>query len=378
MRIGLITGEYPPMQGGIGAYTQILAQGLANLGHTVHVLTSTQGTQASAGFTLHASMSHWGLNSVQAVRHFTRQNQLDILNLQYQTAAFQMSPFIHFLPQLTSTRWVTTFHDLRFPYLFPKAGKLRPWIVNHLAKTSDGVIVTNPEDANELSWRAEKRLIPIGSNILASPAHFSKADFRQKKQLPKDAWLVGYFGFINHSKGVDTLLDALSQAKTETFHPIKLVLMGGETGSSDPTNHAYLQEIQTKIKILNLTDDVIWTGFLEETDVSAWLRACDLITLPFQDGASYRRGSLMAAIHAGSAIITTTPRTPVETFQDQANMVFVPPNDANALKNALLHYLQHPTKRDALQLGAKQLSSQFDWGTIVQQTSDYYQAVLSL
>ena len=46
------------------------------------------------------------------------------MNIQYQTAAYGMSPFIHFLPDaLRPIPVVTTFHDLRFPYLFPKAGR---------------------------------------------------------------------------------------------------------------------------------------------------------------------------------------------------------------------------------------------------------------
>jgi len=40
MRIGLITGEYPPMQGGVGDFTHELGKALAALGHEVHVLTS--------------------------------------------------------------------------------------------------------------------------------------------------------------------------------------------------------------------------------------------------------------------------------------------------------------------------------------------------
>jgi hypothetical protein len=31
MKIGLITGEYPPMQGGVGAFTQELARAMAAL-----------------------------------------------------------------------------------------------------------------------------------------------------------------------------------------------------------------------------------------------------------------------------------------------------------------------------------------------------------
>ena len=39
MKIGLVTGEYPPMEGGVGAFTQELGQALAALGHENHIIT---------------------------------------------------------------------------------------------------------------------------------------------------------------------------------------------------------------------------------------------------------------------------------------------------------------------------------------------------
>ena len=48
---------------------------------------------------------------------------------------------------------VVTFHDLRVPYLFPKAGRLRPAAVTHLARAAAGVIATDPADEAELKQR---------------------------------------------------------------------------------------------------------------------------------------------------------------------------------------------------------------------------------
>jgi glycogen synthase len=39
MRIGLITGEYSPDQGGVGDFTRELGKALAALSHDVHVIT---------------------------------------------------------------------------------------------------------------------------------------------------------------------------------------------------------------------------------------------------------------------------------------------------------------------------------------------------
>ncbi len=42
MRIGLVTGEFPPMEGGVGAFTDQLARSLAALDHEIHIITSTK------------------------------------------------------------------------------------------------------------------------------------------------------------------------------------------------------------------------------------------------------------------------------------------------------------------------------------------------
>ena len=48
MRIGLVTGEFPPMEGGVGAFTEQLGRALKALGHEVHIITSIKARPATA------------------------------------------------------------------------------------------------------------------------------------------------------------------------------------------------------------------------------------------------------------------------------------------------------------------------------------------
>ena len=41
MRIAIITGEYPPMEGGVGDFTYHLSRTLSAQGHDLCILTST-------------------------------------------------------------------------------------------------------------------------------------------------------------------------------------------------------------------------------------------------------------------------------------------------------------------------------------------------
>ncbi len=40
MKIGLVTAEYAPMQGGVGDFTREVGRALAALGHEAHVVTN--------------------------------------------------------------------------------------------------------------------------------------------------------------------------------------------------------------------------------------------------------------------------------------------------------------------------------------------------
>ena len=376
MRIAILTGEYPPMQGGVGAYTAILAHTLSAQGQEVHILTSSPAqTTEIEGVSVTATIHGWGFRSLPLIRRWLETVRPDVINIQYQTAAFNMSGLIHFLPCLLRPYpVVTTFHDLRAPYLFPKAGRVRDWIVMHLARTSAGVIVTNHEDEAQLDQLPLHRLVPIGSNILTT-APSDVSYYRHAAGISDHEYLIVYFGLINRSKGIDTLLKAVRLLLDEGL-PVRLALVGAVAGASDPTNIAMIQEIEVLIKTLALDAIIHRTPYLQDADVAGYLAAADVVALPFTDGASYRRGSLMAAIRMGCAIVTTIPRFSVPTFRDGVNLSLTPPNDSGALAGALWTILQNGSLRKQLHIGAKALATAFEWDPIARETTHFFNRIL--
>ena len=118
--------------------------------------------------------------------------------------------------------------------------------------------------------------------------------------------MLCYFGFLNASKGGEMLVDVLANL-VEQSYDAHLLMIGGRVGASDPTNYAYLQQVEARIEQLGLSPALHWTGHVPAPEVSAAFLASDLCLLPYQDGASYRRGSFMAALEHGMPIVTTTP-----------------------------------------------------------------------
>lgn len=379
------------MEGGVGAYTQELARAFHALKHEVHIITSSSANPkprrnlpghhpepVDLGFAqLYPRIGRWRWPSAAAVADLTLRQEYDVVNIQYQAAAYNMnSAAINLLPWRLKhlTRTVVTFHDLRVPYLFPKAGPLREKAVSFMAQQAAGVITTNDADRDRLQAVVSGPLtaIPIGSNIRPYQAnHVEVAEVYEKLGLQKGDKLLAYFGFVNESKGADSLIRALAQLPP-SYH---LVFVGGETGASDSTNEGFSGKIREMIKAVNLGDRVHWTGFVSDNRVATYLEASDLVVLPYRDGVSLRRGTLMAALAQGCAIVSTAPSVPVPELVDGRNICLVPAENVKALVEAITALQGNPELRAALGAGAKELSERFTWPEIARRTIAFYQQI---
>ena len=406
MRIALLSAEYPPQAGGVGDYTARLGAALVDRGHEIFVFTiindrsqiiDLAGSNPDLQSAICNLQSNWGWKSWRAVRAVLEHNRPDILHIQYQTGAYGMHPAINLLPwRLRRLRRrphvIVTAHDLLLPYLFPKAGPLRRWVTRRLLADADAVIATNEQDYAQIDRERSNvlDLIPIGSNIaVAPPPSYDRAAWRAGLHVANDQTLLAYFGLISHTKGLGVLLDALVRLPPN----IRLLVIGG--AASAPEDRAYAERIQQRIAAHGLASRVTITGHCPAEQVSAHLLAADLAALPFSDGASFRRGSLLAALAHGLPTVTTQPQEPrtgtrrvnrepidhqsvlssqfsVPRLQDQKNVLLIPPSDAQALAGAIVRLAHDPELRERLAAGGRMLAQQFAWPAIAQRHEALY------
>jgi polysaccharide biosynthesis protein PslF len=442
MRIALLSAEYPPQPGGVGDYTRRLGEALVARGHHTFVFTIVDFRFQILDLKdpdIINLKSDWGWRCWRDVIAALGATQPDVLHIQYQTGAYAMHPAINLLP------WrlrglpdrppvVVTAHDLLLPYLFPKAGPLRRWVTRRLLADADAAVVTNEADLVEArrleirDWRwsaaaqslisnlQSPTLIPIGSNIpVAPPPGYERAAWRAQLGIVADETLVAYFGLISRSKGLHVLLDALARLPSS----FRLVVVGGE--ATQPQDRTYAAEVRRQIEQRGLRERVIVTGHCAADEVSAHLLAADLAALPFADGASFRRGSLLAALAHGLPVVTTTddrpfasaapelvegqgrrpatddrtrtknhsvgtrPRTDATgdmqytgQLVDGDNVLLTSPEDPAALAAAIERLAGDAALRTRLGAGGRGLAAQFSWERIAERHEALYQPLLSV
>jgi glycosyltransferase involved in cell wall biosynthesis len=389
LRVLFITGEYPPMQGGVGDYTQSLGSAIAAFGVDVHVLTNVKAGRSPSAprgvSTVDPQIKTWGWNMHGQVRALVQSIQPHVVHIQYQAAAFDLHPAINLLPRYLHGRCpgpqvAVTFHDLRVPYLFPKAGPLRWWSILEMARRSDLVIVTNAEDRDRLrvydDLAETLKEIPIGANIEPDlPNDFNRDQQRSLWGVGPQDLLLCYFGFVNASKGVDELIMAVAKLAANGA-PVHLLMIGGQVGASDPSNTPYLKQVQALIAEQGVADRVHWTGFVEANQVSAHFGASDIAVLPYRDGVSFRRGSLMAAIAHGLPVVSTEPVVRIPEIIPGENLVVAPVGSPDALAAAIDRLWSDPDQRLRLGAGSALLAQRFTWEAIAQQHVQAYRELI--
>ena len=175
------------------------------------------------------------------------------------------------------------------------------------------------------AWREKCRVIPLGmtdSTAPGSPPSWPGAGLR-----------LLAVGRLSYYKGFDVLLDAIARSPD-----LSLLLVGeGEQRS----------KLQAQIEALDLAGRVRLAGHLDDAQLEAAYRACDLFCLPSIDRAEAFGLVLLEAMRAGKPVVASAiPGSGVGTVVcDAVTGSLVPPRDAEALATVLQRYAVDPELR---------------------------------
>ena len=168
-----------------------------------------------------------------------------------------------------------------------------------------------------------------------------------KKQLSFPTPTIISAGRLVPWKGFVALIEVVASMK-EKYPDISLVIAGdGEE----------LAALQTKVKVLNLEQNVRFVGRISKEALGASIKAADVFVLnTAYEGLSHQ---LIEVMDLGTPVITTTAGGNPELITDGVNGILFPFDDKAAIIDGLTRLLEYPETRSRIVQSARGRSKDF-------------------
>lgn len=160
-----------------------------------------------------------------------------------------------------------------------------------------------------------------------NPGTVERTTVRRELGIEGDNIAIGTAGSINQGKGVFDLLSAV-HSLMEKYPNVRLIFVG-----DGPEKTRLEQEAQR----LSMHDEVIFPG--ERQDMERMYAAMDIFVLPSTCREAFGM-VLIEAMAMGKPVIATTMGGIPEIVDDKVNGILVPPQDPDAISQAIARYIE--------------------------------------
>jgi glycosyltransferase involved in cell wall biosynthesis len=195
-----------------------------------------------------------------------------------------------------------------------------------------------------------------GPRVEVVPVGVDTALFRLPSD-PRTPDQILFVGFLNYTKGIDVLLDAMALLRDGGIAG-RAVLVGGgfyrNTRKQEET-------LRRRAAELDLGDRVTFAGRKPPTDVARLMAESAVVVLPSRAGSF--GAVLVEALACGTPVVATRCGGPEDIVSPEVGEL-VPVADPRALADALSRTLADPARYDAAHLRDYALT-RFGWETVV-------------
>ena len=275
-------------------------------------------------------------------------------------------------PIAISCPFVITVYDLssnRFPEAFRPLHRfyLRTFTA-HSAKRAKAIITISESTRQDvirfLDIPAEK-VHTIYCGVDPSFQVYPQAEveaFKARHRLPEK--FILFLGTLEPRKNISGLIKAYAAWCQADLKAPKLIIGGGKGW--------YYQHLFTLVEQLNLTDRVIFPGYLAQEELPLWYNAATMFVYP-----SHFEGfglPVLEAMACGTPVITSTASSLPEVA-GQAG-VLIEPTDVEGLSAAMAGLFNDTARRQRLAQQGLTQSRTFNWRKTAAETMQVYEQVL--
>lgn len=367
-KIALVAPYDYAYRGGVNTHISSLARTYQDMGLDVRVIAACSNAgevpenliRASShtlpihysGSTTYISLSP---RAFGRIRDILKREEFDVIHLHEPLAPTVPVSALLYSHSLN----VGTFHAYRDSNLsfYQAAAALRP-IIDRL----DGRIAVSPAAREYISryFPGDYVVIPNGIDYerLAAPAE-------PIAQFADDRPSILFVGRLDKRKGFKYLLSAYERVK-RSCPQVRLLAVGGY-GPDEVAEHVEFAEERR-------LPDVHFIGNVDDEILRRYYHTCDIVCVPSTGFESFGY-VLVEAMAAGKPVIASEIPGYSFVMQHGRQGLFVPPEDPEALADAVIALVRDPDLRRRLGEEGRRRAAEFSWQSVAKQVLGYYETL---
>jgi glycosyltransferase involved in cell wall biosynthesis len=210
-------------------------------------------------------------------------------------------------------------------------------------------------------------VVPHGSRILPE---VDGTAIRAQLQIPQDAKVVLFFGFIWLGKGIDFLLDVFRGVQRQV--PEAFLLVGGHT--RHPRWSIYVRYLRARAVLLGISRRCrFWGGFIPQDLVASVYACADVVAMPYRQDYSSVSGVMHETAGMGKLMVCSRIAKFDEVELNIDRALTAEPNDRKAWIETTVRLLRDEEWARQMKQKIRHFAEQTSWETVGKLHIDLYQ-----
>lgn len=298
----------------------------------------------------------WGVWELFRLIRWIRVHRPSRIALMYDVTEYSLRPTVTWIPLIAKFHQIPCATQMTNG-VQPYRSSLQNIIVSALGfkcvvdlpigplAASERLMMYSEADKDALIGRS--RSCPASVTIVSPPAVGIFSRLSRQTEHNASLFVIGFFGLIYPSKGLEWLIEALAYVKSGLV-PVRLSIIGQGGGiTSDEAWNLKCRQYETQLhelaNKLGVQDLIQWHGFQPDDKAAELVTKCNLVCLPFDEGLTGTRSSFVECAKAGIPIVTTLGDSTDQYLKaPNSGITFVPPKSPQAIAKAISDLLTHP------------------------------------
>lgn len=371
MRVAYVS-SFPPRECGIATFTSDLVETVDAydiVAPSVIVAVNEPGATYDYSDRVHFQIERNSIESYVDAASWVNRSPVDLVNLQHEFGLFggRWGEYVLTLLWRLKKPVVTTLHTI-LPNPSPDLFN----VMSEIARSSSSMVVIN-----ELGITILKNDYGIGGKITVIPhgspdIPFVGTDHAKAALGLKGNIVLSTFGLLSRKKGVEYVINALADMVRQ--HPEIIYLIIGKTHPEVRKNEGerYRMWLLKMVESLGLGKHVRFINrFLSKRELIAFLSATDIYVAPYIDEDQISSGTLVYALVAGKAIVST-PFLHAQVLLSDGRGLFCKFRDSASISKAIITLLDNTVLKSEIGKKAYEYGRNFTWPRVGQEYIDHF------